>query len=126
MHVEVKLRDVRPNLTLVVQRAAETQPAFGVDATTTDGSCQRGLGIAPWSTITPTPPAAFVSFPLTVPTPSTPGPVTLTTDAAGRADFAFDFAAMVALPVFDVMFRLVEEGAAPRTVLVSQCRTLPM
>jgi hypothetical protein len=125
VHVEIKLRDVLPNLTLVVQRAPETLPPFGVDATTTDGSCQRGLGIAPWSTITPTAPAAFVAFPLTVPTPSTPGPVTLTTDAAGRADFSFDFAATVPLPAFDVMFRLVEVGTAPRAVLVSQCRTLP-
>src|SRR6267378_1283243 len=52
VHIEIKIRHVKPNTAYVGQRAAEAFPPPGAPAgspvsTITDGSCQRGLAIAP-------------------------------------------------------------------------------
>lgn len=126
VRIEIQVRRAPPNTTYLVQRAPEVSPPFGINPTTTDGSCQRGLDIAPWSTVTPTRPASFLTFPVTVPPPSAPQSVRLTTDARGRGELEFDFAAGVPFPAFDVMFRLLEDSPAPRSVLVSECTTLAL
>jgi hypothetical protein len=123
VHIEIQVRRALPNTTYLVQRAPEVNPPFGINSTTTDGFCQRGLDIPPWSTVTPTRPPSFLTFPVTVALPST-AQVTLTTDKRGSGELQFDFAAGAAFPAFDVMFRLLEVGAAPRSVLVSECTTI--
>jgi hypothetical protein len=126
VHIEIQVRSAAPNTTYLVQRAPEVNPPFGIDATTTDGFCQRGLDVPPWSTVTPPRPASFLTFPVTVPAPSAPQLVTLTTDKHGRSELEFDFAAGARFPAFDVMFRLQEASAAPRSVLISECTTMPL
>jgi hypothetical protein len=124
VHIEIQVRRAQSNTTYLIQRAPEVNPPFGINATTTDGFCQRGLDVPPWSAVTPNRPPSFLTFPVTVPLPST-APVTLTTDKRGSGELEFDFAASVAVPAFDVMFRLLEVGSAPRSVLVSECTTMP-
>jgi hypothetical protein len=125
VHIEIEVRRAPPNTTYLIQRAPEVNPPFGINATTTDGFCQRGLDIPPWSTVTPPRPASFLTFPVTVPPPSVPQLVTLTTDEKGRGELEFDFAAGAPFPAFDVMFRLLEDSPAPRSVLISECTTMP-
>lgn len=117
IHVEAKLRGAKANTTYILQRAPDTfsppGPPAGFDlATLTDGSCQRALAIAPWTTLVPAP-AAFVSW--------TP---TLVTDKHGNGDIDFNFEAAFPLPDFDVMFRVIESGVAPKSVFLTECTTL--
>ncbi len=106
----------RPSTTYTVQRAPEIGRALGAD-----GSCQRALGLAPWSSSDPAA-AAFLTF---VPTAGST-PVTLTTSASGEGTVTFDFRAPT-IPVgtrFDVEFRLLDDLSAPTSVLVSPCFTV--
>jgi hypothetical protein len=128
VHIEIEIKHAKGNTSYVGQRAAEAfappaVPPTGFDLTTlTDGSCQRGLGIAPWSTLAP-PPAAFTTFPDQA--HGLPALI-ITTDGAGNgvADFVVAFG--FPLPLFDVMFRVIENSAAPTSVLQSDCTVLPL
>ncbi|HEY7566508.1 MAG TPA: hypothetical protein VH762_03000 [Gemmatimonadaceae bacterium] len=124
VHIEVKVRGAKANTGFQVQRAAEgfgAAPPAGFDiATLTDGSCQRGLAMAPWSAITPAP-VYFSSF-----VDQGTGSPILTTNASGEGQADFGQALTFPLPAFDVVFRLVEVGAAPKAVLQSSCTTLPL
>lgn len=124
VHIEVRVRGAKPNTGFQVQRAAEGfngAPPAGFDASTlTDGSCQRGLAMAPWTTITPQP-VYFNNF-----VDQGTGSPILTTNASGDGQADFQQALTFPLPAFDVVFRLVEVGAAPKAVLESSCTTLPL
>jgi hypothetical protein len=125
VHIEVRLRHAKQNTTYVVQRAAEAFAPPGAPAgfdvsTTTDGSCQRGLFLPPWSTLSPTP-ALFN----TVPDQGTGSP-TITTDHEGNGAADFLFAQLFPLPLFDVMFRVLESGPTPTSALVTDCTNLPL
>ncbi|MEP6781269.1 MAG: hypothetical protein ABJC26_15335 [Gemmatimonadaceae bacterium] len=106
----------RPSTTYTVQRAPEIGRVLGAD-----GSCQRALGLAPWSPSDPAA-AAFLTF---VPTGGST-PVTVTTSSTGEGTVQFDFRAPT-IPVgtrFDVMFRLLDDLSAPTSVLLSSCFTV--
>lgn len=125
IHVEVRLHHVKRNATYVVQRAVEAfappgAPAGFDLATTTDGSCQRGLFIPPWSTLVPAS-APFVSFP-----DQGTGSPTITTDARGDGTADFVFAQTFPLPLFDAMFRVLETGPVPTSALFTDCINLPL
>jgi hypothetical protein len=128
VHIEIRIRHAKPNTAYVGQRAAEafappaTPPGGFPVATLTDGSCQRGLGIAPWSTLVP-PPAAFTTFPDQA--HGLPALI-ITTDEEGdgAADFVVAFA--FPLPLFDVAFRVIENTPAPTSMLQSDCTVLPL
>src|SRR5437016_13882085 len=66
VHIEIRIRHAKPNTAYVAQRAAEAFPTgapAGFDvATLTDGSCQRGLAVAPWSILV-SPQPVFTTFP---------------------------------------------------------------
>jgi len=128
VHFEISIHHAKPNTAYVGQRAAEafappaTPPAGFPVATLTDGSCQRGLAIAPWSTIVP-PPAAFT----TIPDQAHGLPAfIITTDGDGNATADFVFAQAFPLPLFDVTFRVIENSPAPTSVLQSDCTVLPL
>jgi hypothetical protein len=111
---KVRLRNAKPNTTYTVQRAAETGRMLS-----SDGICQRGLGVAPWSSADP-PAAAFVTF-----LPDGTTPVTLTTTATGAGSVDFTFASgILAGTRFDVMFRVLDDVALPKSVLLSECVTV--
>ncbi len=127
IHIEISIHDMKPNTAYVGQSAGEVfappgAPAGFDVATLTDGSCQRGLALAPWSTLVPLPPA-FVSFPDQA--HGLPA-VVITTDGDGRgaADFVVAFA--FPRPLYDVMFRVIEKSPAPKSVLLSDCTILPL
>ena len=128
VHIEIKIRHAKRNTGYVGQRAAEAfappaVPPAGFDLTTlTDGSCQRGLAIAPWSTIAP-PPAAFNTFPDQA--HGLPALI-ITTDGSGNGEADFVVAFGFPLPLFDVMFRVIENASAPTSVLQSDCTSLPL
>ncbi len=128
VHIEIRMRHAKPNTAYVGQRAAEAFPPPGAPpagfdvATLTDGSCQRGLAIAPWSTIVP-PPAAFLTFPDQV--HGLPALI-ITTDGDGNAAADFVVAFAFPLPLFDVTFRVIENSPAPTSVLQSDCTNLPL
>lgn len=123
IHIVVSVRHALPSTSYLVQRAPETFAPPGAPtgfdlATTTDGSCQRAFGLAPWSTLSPAP-ASFLTFP----NQGTGTPVITTdTDGDGSADFVFALA--FPLPTFDVTFRVLENSPAPTSVLQSRCTTL--
>ncbi len=128
VHIEIRIRHTKPNTAYVGQRAAEafappaTPPAGFPVATLTDGSCQRGLGIAPWSTISPTP-ASWSTFPDQA--NGLPAFIfTTDEDGNGAADFVVAFA--FPLPLFDVAFRVIENSPAPTSMLQSDCTVLPL
>jgi hypothetical protein len=128
VHFEIRIQHAKPNTAYVGQRAAEAfappaTPPAGFDvATLTDGSCQRGLAIAPWSTIVP-PPAAFT----TIPDQANGLPaLIITTDRHGNAAADFVFAQGFPLPLFDVTFRVIENSPAPTSMLQSDCTVLPL
>ena len=124
VRIEAKVRGAKANASFQVQRAAEAfgaGPPAGFDVSTlTDGSCQRGLAMAPWSAVTPQP-VYFSSF-----VDQGTGSPILTTNASGDGQADFGQALTTPLPAFDVVFRLVEVGAAPKAVLESSCTTLPL
>ena len=126
VHIELTIRHAKPNTAYVAQRAAEAFAAgapAGFDATTlADGSCQRGLAIAPWSTLTPTP-AAFVTFPDQA--NGLPA-VVFTTDGDGNGAADFVYALANPLPLFDVTFRVIEKSPAPTSMLQTDCTILPL
>jgi len=125
VHIEVRIH-AKPNTAYVGQRAAEAFPTgvpAGFDvATLTDGSCQRGLAIAPWSTLVP-PPLFFQTFP-----DQAQGlpELIITTDGDGNATADFVVAFGVPLPLFDVTFRVIENSPTPTSVLQSDCTVLPL
>jgi hypothetical protein len=89
-------------------------PPAGFDlSTTTDGSCQRALALPPWTALAPAP-AAFLTW-----------PTTLTTNQRGDGQTDFVFVQSFPLPQFDVMFRVLEAGAAPQSALLTGCTILP-
>ncbi len=111
--IAVNIHGAAPNTTLYVQRAPEIGRANGAD-----GVCQRAGGQPPWG-----PPAPnFVTFPLPAPGPL----VTLTTSSGGAGAVHVDFAALTIADDtrFDVMFRLVDNLAAPTVELRSACFTV--
>ena len=114
--ITVTIARGQPNTTYTLQRAPEVGRLSG-----SDGVCQRALGIAPWSSTDPAAPS-FITFPLPNAGPS----ITLTTDASGRGQVAFDFkSAGIATPaVFDVMFRLLDNPVGPTRVFLSTCFTV--
>ena len=106
----------KPNTTYTVQRAPEIGRALG-----SDGVCQRALGISPWSPSDP-PAPAFVTFNQ----PGTTTAYTVTSSAAGEATLDFTFSAP-SVPTgtrFDVMFRLMDDLAAPTSLFMSGCFTV--
>jgi hypothetical protein len=114
--IKVRVRKARANATYVVQRAPEIGRTLG-----NNGVCERALSIAPWSS-TDTPAAAFLTF---IPNGATTA-ATFTTSASGDGTLDFEFrASMIAKDTkFDVMFRIVDDAAAPASVLLSQCVTV--
>ena len=112
-NIAVHVVNGRPSTTYFVQRAPEVGRALG-----NDGICQRALGLAPWSSADP-PAPAFISFVL----PGETSPVHLTTSASGEGSVTFEFK-VPTLPAgtrFDVMFRLLNDLAAPTSVFQSSC-----
>lgn len=126
VHIEIRIHHAKPHTAYVGQRAAE---AFGTGipagfdvATLADGSCQRGLAIAPWSSLVP-PAAAYLTFPDQA--HGLPALI-ITTDRDGNGEADFVVAFGFPLPLFDVMFRVIENIAAPTSVLQSDCTFLPL
>ena len=116
--ISVRLAGLRPNATYLFQRAQE---GVGGRALGVDGICQRALGLSPWS---PSDPPA-VNF-QTVPLPATGPLVTITTTSMGDGAVDFEFRTLMVLAgtTNDVMFRLVDNDAAPTTELRSACMTI--
>lgn len=114
--ISVSIEKARPNTTYLVQRAPEIGRTLG-----SDGVCQRGLGLSPWSTVDPAAPA-FITFQM----PNAGPAVTMTTSTAGSASMTFQFFAPTirAGTMFDVMFRLVDSESAPTAELRSGCFTV--
>jgi hypothetical protein len=112
--ISVLIVDARPNRTYIIQRAPEIGRALA-----TDGTCQRALGLSPWSAADP-PAPAFLTFALAT------GPAALGTapNGTGFANFEFRAPTIAAGTVFDVMFRLVDNETAATTELRSGCFTV--
>jgi hypothetical protein len=112
---KVRLRDAKPNTTYIVQRAPEVGRALS-----SDGVCQRGMSVSPWSSADP-PAAAFITFPQADGTP-----VSMVTSATGvgSVDFSFSVSSIPAGTHFDVMFRVLDDVALPKSVLLSECVTV--
>ncbi len=76
----------------------------------------------PWSTLVPQP----VAFPV-IPDQAHGLPaLIMTTDGDGNAAADFIVAFPFPLPLFDVTFRVVENGPAPTSMLQSDCIVLPL
>jgi len=116
--ISVRLVGLRPNATYLFQRAQE---GVGGRALGMDGICQRGLGLSPWSPSDP----PTVNF-QTIPLPATGPLITITTAATGDGAIDFEFRTLMVLAgtTNDVMFRLVDNDAAPTTELRSACMTI--
>jgi hypothetical protein len=114
--IKVRLLGAKPNTMYTVQRAPEVGRPLG-----SDGICQRALNIAPWS---PSDPQAPVFLTFTQPGATTP--VTLMSSATGAAsvDFTFSVPTVPAGTQFDVMFRVIDDLAAPRNFFLSGCFTV--
>ena len=114
--IKVRLHGARPNTVYTVQRAPEIGRALG-----SDGSCQRAMGLSPWSSGDPAAPS-FVTF--TQPGGTTP--FTLMSNASGDAtlDFTFSAPAVSTGTQFDVMFRVLDDLVAPTSVFLSGCFTV--
>jgi hypothetical protein len=50
----------------------------------------------------------------------------ITTDGQGNGAADFDVAFGFPLPLFDVMFRVIENSPAPTSVVPSDCTSLPL
>jgi hypothetical protein len=116
--ISVRLAGLRRNATYLLQRAQE---GVGGRPLGSDGICQRGLGLSPWSPNDP-PTLNFQTMPL----PATGPLVTITTTSTGdgTVDFEFRAAMVLAGTTNDVMFRLVDDAEAPTTELRSDCMTI--
>ena len=114
--IKVRLRNAKPNTTYIVQRAPEVGRALS-----SDGVCQRGMSVSPWSSADP-PAPAFITFPQANGTT----PVSLVTSATGEGsvDFSFSVSTIPAGTQFDVMFRVLDDVALPKSVLLSECVTV--
>lgn len=113
---KVRLRNAKPNTTYIVQRAPEVGRALS-----SDGVCQRGMSVSPWSSAD-TPAPTFITFPQ----PNSTTPVSMVTSATGdgSVDFVFTVASILAGTQFDVMFRVLDDVALPKSVLLSECITV--
>jgi hypothetical protein len=111
----IRLVGLRANTTYLVQRAQE---GVGGRPLGDDGICQRSQGLYPWS---PSDPAALAFQ--TMPVPATGPLVTVTTASNGDGAIDFEFRALMILAgtTNDVMYRLVDNDAAPTTELRSEC-----
>jgi hypothetical protein len=116
--ISIRLVGLRANTTYLVQRAQE---GVGGRPLGDDGICQRAQGLYPWS---PSDPAALAFQ--TMPVPATGPLVTVTTasNGDGAADFEFRALMILAGTTNDVMYRLVDNDAAPTTELRSECMTI--
>jgi hypothetical protein len=116
--ISVRLAGLRPNATYLFQRAQE---GVGGRALGFDGICQRGLGLPPWSPSDP----PTVNF-QTIPLPATGPLITITTTSTGDGAVDFEFRTLMVLAgtTNDVMFRLVDNDAAPTTELRSACMSV--
>lgn len=114
--IRIRLVGAKPNTQYTVQRAPEVGRPQSAD-----GSCQRALGISPWSSADP-PIAAFLTFTQSGSTT----PVTLLTSATGDAsvDFSFSAPTIPAGTRFDVMFRILDDLAVPTSLFMSNCFTV--
>jgi hypothetical protein len=113
--ISVRLVGLRANTTYLIQRAQE---GVGGRPLGSDGICQRALSLSPWSPSD----AAALAF-QTMPLPATGPLVTVTTGSTGDGSVDFEFRALMlfAGTTNDVMFRLVDNEAAPTTELRSDC-----
>lgn len=113
--IKLRMHGGKPNTVYIVQRAPEIGRAMS-----SDGVCQRALGLAPWSP-SDAPAPAFVTF-----AKSDGTPFTITTSASGDGSLDFNFvAAMIPTGThFDVMFRALDDLAAPTSVFLSGCFTV--
>jgi hypothetical protein len=116
--ISIRLVGLKANTTYLIQRAQEGvggRPLGG------DGICQRSLSLSPWSSSD----AAAPTF-QTVPLPNTGPLMTVTTAANGDGSLDFEFRTLMILAgtTNDVMYRLVDNDAAPTTELRSQCMTI--
>jgi hypothetical protein len=116
--ISVRLVGLKATTTYLVQRAQE---GVGSRPLNEDGICQRALGLSPWSPSDP-PATNFQTMPL----PATGPLVTITTTSAGDGAVDFEFRALQILAgtTNDVMFRLVDNDAAPTTELRSACMAI--
>src|SRR5437763_1602977 len=116
--ISIRLVGLKTNTSYLVQRAQEGvggRPLGG------DGICQRSLSLFPWSSSD----AAAPTF-QTVPLPSSGPLITVTTAANGDGSLDFEFRTLMILAgtTNDVMYRLVDNDAAPTTELRSACMTI--
>jgi hypothetical protein len=116
--ISIRLVALKANTTYLIQRAQEGvggRPLGG------DGICQRSLSLSPWSSSD----AAAPTF-QTVPLPNTGPLITVTTAANGDGSLDFEFRTLqlFAGTTNDVMYRLVDNDAAPTTELRSACMTI--
>jgi hypothetical protein len=116
--ISIRLTRLRASTTYLVQRAQEGvggRPLGG------DGICQRSLSLFPWS------PSDAAALPFqTMPLPNTGPLITVTTAANGDASLDFEFRTLMILAgtTNDVMYRVVDNEAAPTTELRSACMTI--
>ena len=114
--IRVRLLGARAGTTYIVQRAPEIGRPMS-----SDGACQRALGLSPWSS-TDAPAPSFLTFLM----PGTSTPITLTTSAAGDASLDFPFQAPM-IPAgtrFDVQFRLLDQATMSSSLYLSGCFTV--
>jgi hypothetical protein len=111
--ITVSVVGTPPNTAFYVQRA----PEIG-RANSSDGVCQRAMGLSPWG-----PPAPnFVTFPVPLSGPlvvlrTSPG-------GSGSGHMSFDLPTIADGTAFDVMFRLVDDLVSPENDLRTACFTV--
>ena len=108
--ITVNVRGLSSNTTYLVQRS----PDFPVPPWTTDGICDRAAGNFPAGV------TGSVWIPFPTPNPGPPVTITTSEGGAGAVSFEFDLPAAAEL-AFDVMFRVVDNTAAPTRELRSPC-----
>jgi hypothetical protein len=113
--ISIRLAGLKANTTYLVQRAQEGVGGRPLGA---DGICQRALSLFPWSSSDP----AALAF-QTLPLPNTAPLATLTTTSTGDGTLEYELRALQILAgtTNDVMYRLVDDDAAPTTELRSDC-----
>lgn len=113
--ISIRLAGLKANTTYLVQRAQEGVGGRSLGA---DGICQRALSLFPWSSSDP----AALAF-QTVPLPNTGPLATLTTTSIGNGTLDYELRTLMILAgtTNDVMYRLVDNDAAPTTELRSDC-----